>query len=40
MFTEIFTQVFETEGLYMALLSILLLYVLTSSYEREKRFLA
>lgn len=38
MFTEIFTQIFKTEGLSMALTSILLLYVLTSSYEREKRF--
>lgn len=38
MFTEIFTRIFETEGLSMALTSILLLYVLTSSYEREKRF--
>ena len=38
MFTEIFTQIFETQGLPMALLSILLLYVLSTSYEREKRF--
>ena len=38
MFTEIFTRIFETEGLHTAISSILLLYVLISSYEREKRF--
>lgn len=38
MFTEIFTQIFETSGLAVASSSILLLYVLSSSYEREKRF--